>query len=1056
MRAFRIGVAATVIAALGVLDITPARALLLEQELECAASLNKTFAKLHSTILKNKVKCHNDDLSAKVDDDDGCETLGTKATESIDKARAKFFESVNEDCASVCSFSPDIPCIVDLGCPARHQAAPPNNSLAERCLGDAGSNPFNARSLDFPGPYCEDVLGRPMLQAGDIGLCVNELTDRQSDAIDEAIYANLDEDSGLTPEAVKCLSAIGKAVTKAIAKAYPPAASCRTARRSANSLNAPSYACALDDPKTFDTIEKGVEKVRSTVEKKCEDADIASLTGLCGTESPSTVAEAQDCLGTLVREGSIAERGVDRIKYVPFGMINITHPHAAKAYCGDGIVTQVREEGTAVGEECDGSDAPCGAGTCNPPGDLFECSCNNVPRERFIVNGDEAATDSDAGWKGASHEATHNDGFGYVTELSNCDCSAFSGATCTGTSADPVCDVYGNMEPRCSDDWSGTESCDERGNSNGTNNDADCFRCDDFSINAGTACANGNAANETLCQSQCIVDATGLPTMPATPCQNQSGCAAGQTCRGRCDNTITCEVMTEGSPLPLVSAETFVCVMLEYQTDITGTKNIVTGETELHYSTESQITLGESISEPCPICTGVCVGGASNRGICLGRCNASLAACLFDTDCTGMGDTTCLEATPDCPGGYCSLDARCSSGPNLGLLCSPDAETNFGAVSHDCPSGAPVGTIDQNFGTVTTAAVEFPVGGPCTTPWDNYECPCTAIVGGDGVPSQPNSCSAACDGGVNAGKGCAVGSGGSGSYTTCVGGLDNAKPCDADSDCDLLDCSGQANHCTAGTTGLLGNACVTNGDCGGGGLCEPPCPGGRCVPLCLQEGECVGGARAGDPCATTEQCKQCTAGNPGMIGKSCDNHYRCDSSVGSGDGICAPAIGVTCSVTDPEDGYCAAGPTNYRCNGPGFGTQNCELRYGACVANVCTMGSPSLRGDPCVVNTDCELVENVPVSSGCEDGVDAIPGTDDDIPGAGECEPRSTNCFFDNGYAIGGDTGNGDGSPTDVNINATFCVPPSATDAVNEASGFGGPSRIRRQGTAIVNVPTIP
>src|SRR5205085_10986867 len=145
---------------------------------------------------------------------------------------------------------------------------------------------------------------------------------------------------------------------------------------------------------------------------------------------------------------------------------------------------------------------------------------------------------SDPGSQGTSHEATHNDGFGYVTELSNCNCGRISQADCTGATSDPICDVKGNMAPRCSDDLNGSQTCDARGDVDGVPENSDCFVCNDESINAGAWCGTASGTtNESACQSRCYDDATGLPVVPQDACLLKADCAAGQSCRGRCNNT---------------------------------------------------------------------------------------------------------------------------------------------------------------------------------------------------------------------------------------------------------------------------------------------------------------------------------------------------------------------------------------------------------------------------------------------------------------------------------------------------------------------------------------
>jgi hypothetical protein len=187
MRVFRIGIAGAVIAALGVFSVAPAHALF-DQEIKCSNTLGKSFNKYHASVLKILSKCHSGDISGKANDDDACETLSVDQEAAITKAREKFLKKVNKDCVTTCNVSADIPCVVDLGCPARHLASPPNNAAAERCTGENGSNAFSLRNLDWPGPYCESILGRTMSEPGDMEECVLALAEKTIDAVDEAVW----------------------------------------------------------------------------------------------------------------------------------------------------------------------------------------------------------------------------------------------------------------------------------------------------------------------------------------------------------------------------------------------------------------------------------------------------------------------------------------------------------------------------------------------------------------------------------------------------------------------------------------------------------------------------------------------------------------------------------------------------------------------------------------------------------------------------------------------------------------------------------------------------
>jgi len=988
-----------------------ASALLSSQEYKCAGSVAKSFSKYESTLLKEFFKCRNNDIAGKVDSPSACLPLRASSPSKIDAAKIKLIASAAKSCQSVCSTSSDKPCVSDLSCP-------PNNGKSESCTGKGGTAPFRVGRLGFPGPYCEGLLGHTILEPDDVGQCVSELAERLAQNLIDNLYGDAGDTSALSADAIKCLSSISKAVTKSSLKIHGAVAKCRNiqqgnpscvggteegAKCHASSECGGGGACGINpgdcltrDGATIATVNKELLSISATVAKSCTNDAIAGIPALCRASgaAPTNVDEASACVSALVKEVAASVEGPSRRVYSPYSMVNATNPDAGFGYCGDGVVNETRNESNGVGEECDGDDTPCGAGHCLPPGDLFECTCDNVPRERSIVDGNRV--DSDTGWTGASHDAVHNENFGFVSRLSNCTCGKFEQATCTEPTGDSVCDEYASTAPRCSNAMGSSLTCDERGDNDGSLEDGDCFACDSYSANAGTFCSDGEGhVVESACQAQCFDDTTGLAV---GTCTRQADCGPGKTCRGRCDGTAKCRTITEGSPLPLVSAATTVCVQQQYVTDVTGTKDMVSGEAMLHYATRTVIYLGETQTTPCPTCGGVCIGGTNDRHPCYGRCNdAGNERCLVDSDCAETGDVSCEQAADDCAGGYCSLDLRCSSGDNAGKICRPMANTPLGVVSADCPpalaknlSGFGVG---QNYGDVTTEKVEFPTGAPCTDPaWRNYTCPCPD---GGGLETAPNKCEAACDAGVNLGKGCALTDSSTGIFTTCAGGADDGIVCDEDSDCEGGTCSNTPKQCVAGAVARIGKACASNAECNtstgsGDGVCESACPGGRCVPLCNPEGTCSGGTRAGDPCGTDVHCG-----------------------------------GGTCVVTNTEDGVCAAGPLKYRCTGAGFTTLPCD-----------------------------EGADGT--ARGCEAGPDGIAGNSDDIPGAGICESRPLDCYYNNGAMEGGDTANGNGDPNNFKYVSAFCTAPAATPLINMVSGFGGPSKITRYGSAFVNVPSIP
>jgi hypothetical protein len=656
--------------------------------------------------------------------------------------------------------------------------------------------------------------------------------------------------------------------------------------------------------------------------------------------------------------------------------------------CGDNIANQIPNKTLLLGEECDGSDDAACPGQCLPPGDLFECTCGDRPRMRAFADG--PTTDSDAGWTGNSFDQSVADLSGYIMDLSNCDCDAFTDADCTGVSVDSVCDVAGIQTPFCSWDTTHSIRCDTVGDLDGVDEKIDCQICDEFSVNAGASCSNS-----TECQAQCY-DTAGLPT---GPCDQQSDCAAGEVCRGRCDETQTCVITPNGAPLPVAAAGAAVCNVQLFREGLTGTRNIVTGENAINFKLFSLTHLGERVTRPCPVCGGFCVGGPKDLEICEGRCETSDDPCRFDSDCPGI-EETCSDQSPECPGGFCQLQLICGTNPGGnetvdGAPCNIDYEHQyFGTISADCRPAPGTNITGEGFRidhTPTGSELKtLPFAIPCTAPgFQLFDCPCPSD---GGEPTKPNGCTPACNAGAELGTGCADGNSG-GQGTTCATGSNAGQLCDEDSDCPSSTCSDNPTHCI-GDPSFERFGCATNGDCGLG-TCVDACPSGRCVPLCLPE------------------------------------------------------------FGDPEDGVCSAGPAVYGCNSEKYGFLCTKAASEAgCAATCSVSATPCDSIDDCPTNETCN--GSCEKARDCEAGLDATLGTIDDFPGAGNCIAKPRGCNLDPISVEGGDTLNGKGTSTNYLRSSIWCFGKTLNGGVNTTSGFGGPGVIREKGVNVMNTTSIP
>ncbi len=1024
---------ATLVAACATIALvsTAASAAVTSQEQKCLGKLGKSAVKQATGYAKGTAKCRDSDISGK--------TIGAcpdaKGIAKNAKSATKTIGAAEKTCLSACSNLSDLDCITDSDCPAPFGV----------CTAGVKDNPFDHTRINYPGPYCAQVGVPTISSTTDIGTCTSGLAEQAGVDLVAAIYGSITNASGISADAASCLSRINKAAQKLNSTIAKGVLKCRDNINKGKLALLPAECQA--EAKTAAKIAKAEVKLVDTIASNCTDVEIVQL-DLCGNgvAGTATVGDAQTCVVAAVAElADTEELSVNRAVTSAATIIEAAFPPAPR--CGDNLVNQAPNDAEPLGEECDGADDSACPGLCAPVGDLFACTCTDQPRYRFLADG--PATDSDAGWLGPSFDQNISDLAGFTGALLNCDCDAFTGATCTGTSVDPICDVVGAQRPVC--EWEAaagphcegdvttendpcatngdcaagtcevTPSCDSYSTApDGIDDDSDCGLCDANASNAGSSCFD-----DTDCAAQCYPIGGGAAT---GSCNFQSDCAVGEACQGRCAAN-RCIITKDGAPLPVVSSSTGVCSETVFKDNITGTLNIVTGEHLFNHSVFSVQHLGESVFRPCPVCGGKCAGGLDENKACTGRCRnsggtGSLDSCRFDSDCVAV-DEICSGDSSDCRDSTCDLRPIC-----LGSVGTPSvaAETPcdityidsvFGAMSTDCAANPGINISGQGFpidyvpgstsGVVVWDAIE-----PCTaTGYELYDCHCAGI---GGRPTQPNSCNPTCDGGANFGRGCGL------QGTTCSAGPNVGAACDEEADCpggacseNPVACSGDTGTCfaTAGPCSVdsdcplqgercsstNGLTCSTNGDCGAG-TCGDACPGGRCVPLCLP--------RPGEP----------------------------------GDGICGPDTRkdfIHC--TGLEGLTCPAAAAN-------------AALLGDCASTCSTSLSP------CEAHTDCPTGETCTgpcaARASCEAGADGIMDTSDDFAGAGECARFPTNCLEDPWMKEGGTTINGDGDPTSMLSIGTWCFVATNSALVNNSAGFPGPGVIEKRANGYINVPSLP
>lgn len=1013
------------------------------QENSCLSKLGKAIAKVNKIAYKAHAKCLDKEIAGKGSLPCPSVADAVKIQKAIDKA----ISAGEKSCASTCSVS-GVPCVTDRTCP-------PNLGSVELCTGGVKGIRFDIDNIGFPGPFCESAvfLNRPIDTGADLGECAGLLASATSTNAINAVYGNITSASLISTTAAKCLATASKAVAKLVSTAAKGILKCRDAVNKGGAGIALT-ACATDDAKLAAKIAKAETKLSVLMGKKCIDDDIAELELCNGTAT--TIAEAVACLTAGARE--VAESGLQSAErsFSPVSLVEAAYPPTPS--CGDGVANQVQNAFQLLGEECDGDDDSACPGECGAAGDIFQCTCLNIPRARSFA--DASTSDLDNGWTGKNHNSNIMHGAGFFTERQNCDCDAFDttitcsggarttvcttnadcelidegtctlrSTTCTGSSSDQICDTPGDTLPVCAFNPSATVSCDQFGNFNGENTDGDCTYCDAFNTNPFTSCTDPSD-----CQAQCY-DALGTPV---GLCAQQSDCGAGERCQGTCLAS-ECLILPNGAPIPLSAGGTAVCVITTFVADSVGTQDIVTGDAAVFIDQNSKVHLGLTNQVPCPVCGGFCSSGDRVGDICEGTCSTSGDDCRFDTDCPS--GETCTDVSAACPNGVCNLSLICGGGGlgglNNGLGCRIEAASDvFGTVSSDCPpdnnisgKGLAIKFFPSTTGETAHANIE-----PCEALGaENYQCPC---VGGGvpGRPVAPNDCTAVCNAGPEFGTPCGFGTDNKNGFSTvCVGGSNPGTNCQTDAHCNGGTCSGNPTHCVGEIDPEFAfDICTTNADCNIG-TCENACPSGRCTQLCLPETDPFFGALGGtDPteglCVVRDlfhcsgekfQFLTCTRADAeagcnatcSTSGTPCNEHSQCPS-------------GETCTGDCDVARLCGAGSDNVLGNAndqPGGGI--CVVDKTACyitdVENTCTVlpGDPVGSGRfPCTLDTDCP---DFPTRI-CDGPVAAAAG--EGIP-----------------------------SPTNPQTVATFCIPRTNNSSVNTVAGLGGPGRLTQDNVVVPN-----
>ena len=346
-----------VVAALALITSpTPAVASLSALEARCELRIARAAAKFVKAHLSLEAACRERRAAG--------ETLVCPdATSEARLSRLSYslVAQARDTCTSYCSSSTSVPCISDLQCP------PSGGVGGESCSGGQSDGSFGAANLGYPGPFCEQTLGRELASGADIGSCAAGLIDDVASRLTDAIYGGPAGPPVLSSTGAECLSALSAGARSLTVVTLKTAFSCRRKVQAGKLLSNPAR-CVDDDEGSRLRVKRVADKLVAAA-VVCTSESVAELPVCGGSQGLSTPAQSAACFVDLVKQAVDPDQVPAERTFAAPSLLEAVYP--PYPVCGDGIVNQGRTALLPLGEECDGASDDCMPGQMPAAGGSF-------------------------------------------------------------------------------------------------------------------------------------------------------------------------------------------------------------------------------------------------------------------------------------------------------------------------------------------------------------------------------------------------------------------------------------------------------------------------------------------------------------------------------------------------------------------------------------------------------------------------------------------------------------------------------------------------------------